>query len=138
MIRNSAVPDDPNLTEYFEELEITRAELKPPSLLSTFENNLFISQDGICPICENSLSNGESLHKHHIIPKSQEGKDTFLNILILHLACHYQIHSRYENFYQSLVDFKADHPCVYSNEQRKKMREARRKARLRKKGNNTL
>jgi RNA-directed DNA polymerase len=138
MIRNLAVPDDPNLTEYFEELEITRAELKPPSLFSTFENNLFISQDGICPICENSLSNGESLHKHHIIPKSQEGKDTFTNILILHLACHYQIHSRYENFYQSLVDFKADHPCVYSNEQRKKMREARRKARLRKKGNNTL
>ncbi|MEQ9671321.1 HNH endonuclease [Coleofasciculus sp. G2-EDA-02] len=45
-----------------------------------------------CPICGESLYNGEELHKHHIVPKSQGGKDTYDNLRWVHYICHQQIH----------------------------------------------
>ena len=39
-----------------------------------------------------SLHNGEELHVHHVIPKSQGGEDTVSNLTLVHLYCHQQIH----------------------------------------------
>jgi len=50
------------------------------------------NQNHICPVCKDSLYNGEDLHAHHIIPKSQGGKDTYSNLQLVHLMCHQRIH----------------------------------------------
>ncbi|MGQ4809829.1 hypothetical protein NKDENANG_03265 [Candidatus Entotheonellaceae bacterium PAL068K] len=45
-----------------------------------------------CPICSDSLHNGEEIHSHHVVPKSNGGKDTLSNLILVHLYCHQQIH----------------------------------------------
>lgn len=77
---------------YFKELEEIRASKKPISIIHNFDKKLAEQQNQICPVCEDSLWNGEKLHKHHIIPRKLGGKDTFKNIIILHLTCHHRIH----------------------------------------------
>jgi len=47
----------------------------------------------LCPVCEESLYNGEELHLHHIVPQKDGGKDTVGNLVLLHDACHRQVHS---------------------------------------------
>ena len=47
----------------------------------------------ICPICEDSLYNDETLHVHHIKPKKLGGSDSYTNLVILHEVCHRQTHS---------------------------------------------
>ncbi len=49
-------------------------------------------QNYICPVCQESLFNGEDLHTHHQVPKFQGGKDTYSNLRLVHLMCHQQIH----------------------------------------------
>lgn len=44
----------------------------------------------ICPICGESLYNGENVELHHIIPRSQGGKYSIENVLPLHEICHKQ------------------------------------------------
>ena len=51
-------------------------------------------QQGLCPICKNTLFNDEELHVHHKIPKAKGGRDTYDNLLLVHLFCHQQIHAR--------------------------------------------
>ena len=47
-------------------------------------------QKGRCPFCNESLFNGEKLHKHHIIPRSKGGKDAYRNLTLVHYICHQQ------------------------------------------------
>ncbi len=49
-------------------------------------------QNYVCQICGDSLFNGENIHKHHMIPKGNGGKDTYSNYQFVHLMCHQQIH----------------------------------------------
>ena len=49
-------------------------------------------QNYVCQICGDSLFNGENIHKHHMIPKANGGKDTYSNYQFVHLMCHQQIH----------------------------------------------
>nr|WP_315870961.1 HNH endonuclease signature motif containing protein [Trichocoleus desertorum] len=50
-------------------------------------------QNHSCPVCGQSLYNGEEIHKHHQIPKSKGGKDTYANLSLVHLYCHQHIHA---------------------------------------------
>lgn len=77
---------------YFEKLEEIRTSKKPISVINQFDKRLALNQKQICPVCNDSLWNGEKLHKHHIIPRKSGGKDTFSNLIILHLTCHHRIH----------------------------------------------
>lgn len=43
---------------------------------------------GLCPLCERPLIAGPSVDEHHLIPRSQGGKDKFL----VHKICHQKIH----------------------------------------------
>lgn len=45
-----------------------------------------------CPICGQSLYNGENLHLHHIIPRAKGGTEEDHNLVILHQECHKQTH----------------------------------------------
>lgn len=42
-----------------------------------------------CPLCKRNLKEGISSDKHHLIPKSQGGKE----VILLHRVCHQKIHS---------------------------------------------
>ena len=60
----------------------------PPRLMG-----LARAQRGLCYHCGASLFNGEALHRHHLLPKSEGGTDKHSNLRLLHLYCHQQIHA---------------------------------------------
>ena len=43
-----------------------------------------------CPVCLESLHNGETVELHHIIPQKSGGKYSVENVLPLHQICHQQ------------------------------------------------
>jgi len=45
-------------------------------------------QDLDCPLCGRPLIRGDSVDEHHLIPKSQGGRDKYL----IHKVCHQKIH----------------------------------------------
>lgn len=49
-------------------------------------------QEHCCPICGQSLYNGEELHLHHKQPRKQGGTQHNDNLILVHQDCHMQIH----------------------------------------------
>ena len=46
-----------------------------------------------CPVCGESLANGESIERHHIIlNKNDPARDDPRNMRLVHMYCHQQIH----------------------------------------------
>lgn len=88
LVKGKASPDDPSLREYWEQREKAKASTLVPS-----SQKIAQKQAHLCPHCGESLYNGELIHRHHKKPKSQGGKDTYSNLLLVHLYCHQQIHS---------------------------------------------
>ncbi|HEY9693425.1 MAG TPA: group II intron reverse transcriptase/maturase [Oculatellaceae cyanobacterium] len=82
-------PDDPELKDYWE----TRMSKDVKSLAKS-RQILAKRQRGKCTVCGDSLLNGEELHAHHIVPRSEGGKDKYDNLNLVHLYCHQQIHSK--------------------------------------------
>ena len=89
MVTGTASPDDPRLRGYWHK----RAQSKHRTHLGASRQSIAKRQDGLCPICGESLFNDEDLHLHHITPLSQGGGDQFDNLQLLHLFCHQQVHS---------------------------------------------
>jgi RNA-directed DNA polymerase len=55
---------------------------------------LYKEQEGICPICHQEITEITEWHRHHIIWRSNGGKDTTDNLVLLHPECHRQVHSQ--------------------------------------------
>ncbi len=89
MVKGSASPDDPTLREYWQQRERRKATDHTPSI-----QKLAQRQNHVCPVCRETLYNGEQLHKHHIVPRSQGGTDTYTNLAMLHLPCHQWTHTQ--------------------------------------------
>lgn len=87
IVQGKSSLDDPSLMEYWEKREKAKAKQLSPSI-----QKLAQKQACVCPICGQSLFNGEETHKHHKTPKNQGGKDTYANLELVHLLCHQQIH----------------------------------------------
>jgi RNA-directed DNA polymerase len=90
LVKGASSPDDPDLRGYWRERERRKLDegLLPPRLMG-----LVRAQRGRCSHCGASLSNGESLHRHHLLPKSEGGTEERSNLRLLHLYCHQQIHA---------------------------------------------
>jgi hypothetical protein len=63
---------------------------------------------GQCPICDRDMWKGNTIDKHHFIPKCRGGKDS----QYLHKICHRKIHSiwtatRYEGKFTDLIKKEA-------------------------------
>jgi 5-methylcytosine-specific restriction endonuclease McrA len=56
-----------------------------------FRNTIYKLFKQICPICEESLHNGEVVELHHIKPQKSGGKYSLENIVPLHQICHQQV-----------------------------------------------
>ncbi|CRM84507.1 group II intron reverse transcriptase/maturase [Pseudomonas sp. 8 R 14] len=85
-------PFDPSMEETGEKLRMARMlnKLKyRKQILSLFQ-----SQRGLCPLCNGAITKTTGWHDHHIVHRSQGGRDTLDNRVLLHPVCHQQLHSR--------------------------------------------
>ena len=91
-IRGEANPFDPKQETYFED----RLGLKMrDSLIGQVKwYRLWWSQDKEYPICHEKITKEAGWHVHHILPKSEGGKDNLSNLVMVHPNCHRQIHSQ--------------------------------------------
>ncbi len=87
MVKSDASPDDPLLKEYWK----LRNQKKSENLIPSYQK-LAQKQGYKCPICGESLFNDEPLQKHHKIPRSQGGNDSYANLELMHYYCHQQVH----------------------------------------------
>ncbi|MDJ0554626.1 MAG: group II intron reverse transcriptase/maturase [Microcoleaceae cyanobacterium MO_207.B10] len=89
-VKSVASPDDPNYTDYFEKRNKSMGSKRwaKGSKLDKVAKN----QNYKCPICNDSLLNGEHLEIHHIVPVVKGGSDDVNNLIHLHKMCHKQVH----------------------------------------------
>jgi 5-methylcytosine-specific restriction endonuclease McrA len=59
-----------------------------------FRSTIYKIYEHKCPICGESLHNGEDVELHHIVPQKSKGKYSLDNILPLHQICHQQVTHR--------------------------------------------
>ena len=90
-VKGNSSPDDPSLRDYWQK-RATDYGKKYWAKGSKYEA-IAKSQDWKCPVCGDSLFNGELMETHHIVPVAEGGTDDSENLKHLHKACHKQVHS---------------------------------------------
>lgn len=55
---------------------------------------LWREQNGLCPVCDQPLTQLTGWHNHHIVWRTQGGSDHVENRVLLHPNCHRQVHSQ--------------------------------------------
>src|SRR5258708_2492271 len=89
--KGTASPDYPRLTNHWMKRQAAKAKD-----LTFSKQKLAKRQTGRCPECGESLFNDEELQVHHLLARSQGGKDNYGNLALVHLLCHQQIHAKTE------------------------------------------
>jgi RNA-directed DNA polymerase len=91
-IRAEANPYDPAWEPYFER----RLDVKMAATLVGRRRLMFLwkEQDGICPVCNQKITELTGWHSHHIIRKVHGGSDGAENRVLLHPNCHRKVHSQ--------------------------------------------
>ena len=89
LVKGTSSPDDANLKEYWRK----RAKVKAKDHVPSYQK-MADRQNHECPICGETLFNGEDIHRHHKTPLSNGGKDTYSNLVLVHSVCHQQIHGK--------------------------------------------
>ncbi|MBU0918394.1 group II intron reverse transcriptase/maturase [Stutzerimonas kunmingensis] len=85
-------PFDPSMEEMGEKLRTERMLKKLK--YRTQVASLFQSQKGLCLLCNQPITRETGWHDHHIIYRSQGGRDSLDNRVLLHPICHTQLHIR--------------------------------------------
>ncbi|MBD2544933.1 HNH endonuclease, partial [Planktothricoides raciborskii] len=91
-VKGQASPDDPTLREYWHSRSIKNG--KNHWAKGSKYEQIAKFQEWKCPICGDSLFNGEEIETHHIVPVKDGGSDDTENLIHLHKACHKQVHSK--------------------------------------------
>jgi RNA-directed DNA polymerase len=91
-VKGQANPYDPEWESYFER----RLDVKIADTLRGRRTllRLWKEQDGLCPVCNQKISEVTGWHSHHIIWRSLGGPDTVENRVLLHPTCHSQVHAQ--------------------------------------------
>ncbi len=89
-VQGDANPYDPGWEIYFEQ----RLGVKMEKTLVGRRRVLYLwkRQNGLCPVCERAIDTVTGWHVHHVIWRSQGGKDTRDNVELIHPECHRQYH----------------------------------------------
>lgn len=90
-IRKDSNPYDPAWEAYFEQRQQRRMEDKlrgRPELLLQWQG-----QRGLCPVCGELITAETGWHNHHIVWRVYGGGDEPENLVLLHPACHRQVHN---------------------------------------------
>jgi RNA-directed DNA polymerase len=90
-VRATANPYDPKWEPYFEK----RLQRKMAATLKGKRTLLYLwqSQNGVCPVCGEKLTEETDWDRHHIKQRVHGGPDTADNLVLLHPTCHRQVHS---------------------------------------------
>ena len=88
LVKGRASPDDPRLKDYW--MKRQAAKVRD---LTFSKQKLAKRQKGRCPECGESLFNDEELQVHHLLARSQGGKNVYSNLALVHLLCHQHIHA---------------------------------------------
>jgi RNA-directed DNA polymerase len=91
-VKNQANPYDPQWETYFQK----RLDTKMGDRLWDKHQllSLWRSQQGVCPICQQKITETTGWARHHIIWRCHGGGDTLDNLVLLHPTCHMQVHSQ--------------------------------------------
>jgi RNA-directed DNA polymerase len=91
-VKGQANPYDPQWETYFEK----RLDVKMGDKLWGKQQllSLWRSQQGVCPVCQQKITETTGWARHHIIWRCHGGGDTLDNLVLLHPNCHRQVHSR--------------------------------------------
>jgi len=81
LVREGASPDDPEQRAYWEKREAAKSKDFFPK-----KARLARIQNHRCPVCGESIHNGEDIHAHHIY-----GKRNSDQVILLHQYCHQQV-----------------------------------------------
>lgn len=89
-VKASANPFNPKWEHYFEKRLETKmmADYKGSRLML----HLWQSQKGICPVCDDVITEETGWENHHIIYRVNGGANTLDNRVLLHPTCHNQVH----------------------------------------------
>jgi RNA-directed DNA polymerase len=90
-VRAAANPYDPQWERYFEK----RLDTKMSAVLRGKHKLFFLwlTQKGVCPVCQEKVTDQTGWQNHHIIQRVNGGADTVDNLILLHPTCHQQVHS---------------------------------------------
>lgn len=89
LVKGKASPDNPELREYWQKRQANK-----PKYFFKIRQMLWRRQEGKCPVCADSIDNGEDVQLHHKIPTRCGGSDHIDNLCLLHANCHRQVHSK--------------------------------------------
>jgi len=92
MVKGRNSPDDPELDWYWEQRNARRH-----TQLSARRQHLAKRQNGVCPICKESVHNGEVLYVHRNVSKHLGGADDLDYMQLIHLYCHQQALAKSQN-----------------------------------------
>jgi RNA-directed DNA polymerase len=82
LVRGTASPDDPALREYWAKRLAAQSNDLPPR-----KQRIARAQNHVCPLCGESIHNGEDLHEHHVHGRSKSDA-----VILVHLYCHQKVH----------------------------------------------
>ncbi|MCP4598422.1 group II intron reverse transcriptase/maturase [Neptuniibacter sp.] len=91
-IKGAANPYDPEWEHYFEKRLRWKTRESLRGKRQTLQ--LWLEQQGQCPICGEMLTEMDEWDTHHIRPRVEGGEDKLDNLVLLHLNCHRQVHSQ--------------------------------------------
>lgn len=91
-IRAEANPYDPAWEPYFEK---RRADKMSDTLKGQNQIwQIWQRQNGVCPVCQQALTEQTGWHQHHLVWRVNGGSDAVDNRVLLHPNCHRQVHSQ--------------------------------------------
>jgi len=82
LVRGKASPDDPALRKYWAKRIAAQTKDLAPRIQKVAR-----AQNSVCPLCGESIHNGEEIHEHHV-----HGRRNSDAVILLHLYCHQKIH----------------------------------------------
>ena len=82
MVKGTSSPDDAQLREYWAKRSAAKSHD-----LSPHKQRIARIQNHVCPLCGESIHNGEEIHAHHINGRKDD------DVILVHLYCHQQAHS---------------------------------------------
>ncbi len=91
LVRGTASPDDPTLTAYWahrRRYSDTAAAVQLPARKRWLSH----AQHHRCPLCGESIHNGEEIHEHHL--RGRAAGDGGDNVILVHLYCHQRVHAK--------------------------------------------
>ena len=65
--------------------------IRERKIVSKLREKVYEKYKGKCPVCEQSLYNGEKIELHHVKPKKERGLNSISNLQPLHRICHIKV-----------------------------------------------